>query len=104
MEYKKTIDEALQYIPIKKQEEVLSQIDRAIAEGRFKEIQKDGFVIGFFTFKPKEDSIFINNCVICEKYRNRENLLYLRQFFRQMFNGCTFYWKSKKRGRMAYVK
>jgi hypothetical protein len=84
--------------------ELAEDFDKAIKEGRFYPIIKNGYTIGFLTFKKKIDSVFIDKCVILKKFRNRFSLLQLRHQFRNMYKDMGFYWRSKRRNRYCEVR
>ena len=86
--------------------EVERQIKEAIEKERFKAVIKDRKVIGFFTWSVGEKGVFINNMFILKEFRNKGNLLYLRELFKnKMFPNCKcFYWKNRKSGNFYYTK
>jgi hypothetical protein len=86
--------------------EVEHQVKEAIERGRFKTIIRNGKMIGFFTWSVGEKGVFINNMFILKEFRNKGNLLYLRELFKnKMFPNCKcFYWKNRKSGSFYYTK
>ncbi len=90
----------LQYLTPK----VKQNIQEAISDHRIHYLERDGKTIGFHTWEEKGDKIFINNLWIEEQYRNKNNLLSLRKYFRDMYSGKVHYWRNRKRGEYEYFK
>jgi hypothetical protein len=88
-------------------DELVKELDTAIQENRFYPIQKKNETIGFITIEEKikagSPRLFVNKCFILKRFRDRCNLLSLRQYFRNIYKGMDlFYWRSKRRSRMMY--
>jgi len=91
-------------IPERQFDEVATEIDEAIAEKHFHIVRKDSKVIGFFTLFFKDNKLFINNCIIYQQFRDKNNLLYMRKYFRENFKDWRFFWESKKNNKMCCVR
>lgn len=85
-------------------EDLIREFDKAINEDRVCFIPKGNDLVGFLTWEKRKDKILINKCVVFKKYRSRFSLIELRHYFRYMFKGMQFYWKSRKRNRICYVR
>jgi hypothetical protein len=88
------------------QKELVDEFDKAIEEDRVYFIPKGDDTIGFLTWEYHEEEgrVLINKCVVYRKFRNKANFFQLRKYFRSLFKGVEFYWKSKKRNRACYVR
>ena len=85
-------------------DEVKQNIQKAIQNNKIHFIERNGQTIGFHTWEEKGDKIFINNLWIEKAYRNKDNLLSLRKYFRNMYLGKIHYWRNRKSKRMvSYV-
>ena len=86
-------------------DEVKQNIREAIKDNRIHWLEKNGKTIGFHTWEDEGDRIFINNMWIKEEYRDKDNLLNLRKYFRQMYpSGKSFYWNKRKTGEEKCVR
>jgi hypothetical protein len=94
-------DEGVDIDSVERQK-VISDIDEAILNNRLIFIKKNNTPIGFVTYKPKINCVFISYCFVYRKYRNVVSLLGLRKIFRNI--GSDFRWKSRRRGRYCEVK
>lgn len=87
-------------------ENIVSDIKEAIANNSFHLIHKHEVVIGWLTcFKVQKNGIehiYITHCVVFKKHRSRENLLYLRNYLRSIYDIGKFYFHSNKRDRYFY--
>ena len=84
-----------------KDEKNKEEIKRAIKEDRILFLKKGDREIGFFTYDPHKDGVYIGNMWIDEEYRKTNNLLFLRKYFRDMFKKGN--WKNRKKGRLVWV-
>lgn len=90
-------------VNINNRQEVIDEINEAIEKGTLVTIFKKGSAIGFFTYFEHGDEVFMNNCLIFGE-KDRNNLLSLRNTFRERFKDKRFTWESLKRQRMVSVK
>ena len=92
-------------IPFDKYIEVRDEINEAIADGHFYIVERKGKEIGFFTYFEIKGKVFINNCVIFKRYRDRNNFISIRRFFREKYPDQPLYWMSKRRNeKLCIVK
>jgi hypothetical protein len=77
-----------------------TSIANALCENRFSYLYNaSGNKIGFYTWCDNQGKILINNLLIYRQYRNRINLLQMRNYFRNKYpNAEIFYWKNRKTG------
>ncbi len=81
----------------------------AIELGYFKILVKDGKMIGFFTWTLQKEgegfSVLIQNMVIFKGCESKENLAFLRDYFRKIYpEAKKFYWKNRKKDKEFIVK
>jgi hypothetical protein len=83
--------------------EVKEQIAKAVEGNLFNfVINKNNHIIGFYTIQEKKEGVgfkvFINNLYIFKRYRDKGNLLYLRNLIKQKYGSvrCA-YWRSRKK-------
>lgn len=88
-------------VEVPNQERVSHDIDRAIQEGKVYWIEKDSKTIGFATYREKADRLLMEYCFIYKAFRDKANLLSLRQFFRSIHT--NFVWHSRRRNRVCRV-
>lgn len=84
------------------QEKAVNAINKAVDEKKIYWIGNKQGLIGFATYKEKEDKVLLNYCFIYKRFRDRCNLLSLRKFFRDKYD--NFIWHSRRRNRMCFVK
>jgi hypothetical protein len=82
-------------------EKVSQDLDRAMQKGKIYWIQKDNKTIGFATYREKANRLLMEYCFIYKAFRNKANLLSLRQFFRRIHT--NFVWRSRRRNRVCRV-
>lgn len=87
-----------------KHEDLIQEFDEAIIENRVCFIPKGSDIVGFCTWEEKKGKVLINKCVVLKKYRSRFSLIELRHYFRDMFKDMQFYWKSRKRNKVCWVR
>ncbi len=91
-------------LTVKECQEFLVSMSKAIADRHVYVIRKDGNEVGFMSYEPDGDKVFIDKLYIYSPYRSRKNLLNLREIFRDAFNGKRFYGYLRKRNRVLDVK
>lgn len=89
--------------------ELSDEFDKAIEEDRVHLIKRDDTTIGFLTWEEVEREgkkrILINKCVVYKRFKHRFNFLELRHYFRALFHDTDcFFWNSKRRKRICYVR
>ena len=75
-----------------------AEIREAIKENRFFVLKKEDKEMGFFTYQPHSNGVYIGNMWVIPEFRGVKNLLYLRKIFRDMFPHKKFNWRNRKRG------
>lgn len=90
-------------------ENIKQDIIECIEGGRFQFIIKDNRRIGFMTWheilKNRKLHLFINNMIVFKEYRNKNNLLNIRQFFKEKYpNRNWAFWRNRKKDRFFYEK
>ncbi len=94
-------------VPIgsEEREKVLSRLNEAVNTGHVLMIERDGGPVGFLTFRHLRGRVYVDYCFIYRVLRNRFNLLESRRLLRQRYGHLDgFYWKSRKRNRMWFVR
>ncbi len=80
-------------------------IDKAIEEGRFDFVTKDGKNIGFFSWEVTKDGIFGENLFIDREYRGTFNLMWIVRYLRTKFpEAGALHWKNRKRNKPVQFK
>ena len=87
-----------------KHEDLIKEFDKAISEDRVYFIPNGNNIIGFLTYEEKGDRLLINKCIIYKQFRHRFSLISLRHYFRNLYKDTQFYFKSKRRGKICYVR
>lgn len=88
---------------LENRDKIHTSLANAITECRFEYlVNSSGIRIGFFTWCDKGDKILLNNLFIYSQYRDRRNLLQLRDYMRNKFKVSLFYWKNRKHGDYEY--
>jgi hypothetical protein len=77
-------------------EKIRLSLQEAVQTDTLRFIYRDNIPVGFYSWKVYSKGIFINNLFILKGYRNRDNLLYLRNWFREKMVNGKFYWKNRK--------
>jgi hypothetical protein len=90
-------------------ENVKKDIYECIEKGWFQFIVKDNRRIGFITWhevwKDRKLHIFVNNMIVFKEFRNRNNLLNIRRFFKDRYpERCWAFWHSRKKKKFIYEK
>ena len=80
---------------------VKQNIKEAFDSGRLHFIEKNGNTIGFHTWEIKDNKIVIYNLWIDKKYRDKNNLLFLRDYFRKKYPLFKFIWRNRKKGKLV---
>jgi len=90
---------------------ILNELKRAVDNGQFHFIIKNGVKIGFFCYKQVFNGgkahTFIDNLLIYKKFRKPTALLSMRKYFKDMGNRERmkfYFWYSRRRDRFTYVK
>ena len=88
-----------------------AELKESLDKGNFSFIfnPKSGQDIGFFTWlimkKGNLPCIYVNNMCVLKEFRNKDNLLFLRHFFREKYPHMEFtYWKNEKKDKYYYCR
>lgn len=92
-------------IPLYKQREVVSDLNRAAREQTLHHIIEKGIRIGFMSYFKIDKKVFVNNLIIFKRFRRKGSLLRVRRFIRNAFSDIDgIYWESKRRDRLCEVR
>ena len=90
--------------------ELVEEFNQALRENRVYYIWKNDNMIGFLTHEIRtklgHKKLLINKLVILKEFRDRLNLVPLRNYIRELYRDMDcdgFYFRSKRRSRISYL-
>lgn len=86
---------------------IINDINECILNNHFHFITRNDDLIGWFTAheitKNGNKHLYITNCIVYRGFRDKNNLLYLRNHIRGIYkNVYRYYFHSNKRDRYVY--